>query len=93
VTACVSAAELAAAAGVTIEDIANSHIRKEDVIAKVLTERGDHPGLVHVPALHKGPHQPRPVVVWQLAVQIDHFPAQLRAVRTDDPNTLAHRNP
>ena len=42
------AAELAAAAGVTIEHIANSHIRKEDVIAKVLTERGDHPGLVHI---------------------------------------------
>jgi hypothetical protein len=42
------AAELAAAAGVTIEHIAKSHIRKEDVIAKVLTERGDHPGLVHI---------------------------------------------
>ena len=42
------AAELAAAAGVTIEHIANSHIRKEDVIAKVLTKRGDHPGLVHI---------------------------------------------
>jgi hypothetical protein len=41
-------AELAAAAGVTIEHIANRHIRKEDVIAKVLTERGDHPGLVHI---------------------------------------------
>jgi hypothetical protein len=34
------AADLAAAAGVTIEHVANSHIRKEDVIAKVLTERG-----------------------------------------------------
>jgi hypothetical protein len=42
------AAELAAAAGVTIEHIAKSHIRKEDVIAKVLTECGDHPGLVHI---------------------------------------------
>ena len=42
------AADLAAAAGVTIEHIAKSHIRKEDVIAKVLTERGDHPGLVHI---------------------------------------------
>jgi hypothetical protein len=41
-------AELTSAAGVTIEHIANSHIRKEDVIAKVLTERGDHPGLVHI---------------------------------------------
>ena len=28
--------------------IANSQIRKEDVIAKVLATRGDHPGLVHV---------------------------------------------
>ena len=42
------ATELAAAAGVTIEHIAQSHIRKEDVVAKVLTERGDHPGLVHI---------------------------------------------
>jgi hypothetical protein len=42
------AAELAAAAGVTIEHIAKSHIRKEDIVAKVLATRGDHPGLVHV---------------------------------------------
>ena len=42
------AAELAAAAGITIEHIANSHIRKEDVVAEVLAARGDHPGLVHV---------------------------------------------
>ena len=42
------AAELAAAAGMTIEHIANSHIRKEEVVAKVLAGRGDHPGLVHV---------------------------------------------
>ena len=42
------AAELAAAAGVTIEHIAKSHIRKEDVVAEVLAVRGDHPGLVHV---------------------------------------------
>ena len=42
------AAELAAAAGITIEHIANSHIRKEEVVAKVLAERGDHPGLVCV---------------------------------------------
>jgi hypothetical protein len=48
------AADLAAAAGVTIEHIANSHIRKEDVIAKVLTERGDHPGLVHIMTLLHG---------------------------------------
>ena len=42
------AAELAAGAGISIEHIANSQIRKEDVIAKVLATRGDHPGLVHV---------------------------------------------
>ena len=42
------AAELAAAAGITIEHIANSHIRKEEVVAEVLAVRGDHPGLVHI---------------------------------------------
>jgi hypothetical protein len=42
------AAELAHAAGVTIEHIAKSHIRKEDIVARVLTRRGDHPGLVHI---------------------------------------------
>jgi hypothetical protein len=31
------AAELASAAGVTIEHIAKKHIRKEDVVAKILT--------------------------------------------------------
>jgi hypothetical protein len=43
-----SAAKLADAAGVSIEHISRSHIRKEDVIAKVIARRGDHPGLVHV---------------------------------------------
>ena len=42
------AAKLASAAGVTIEHIAKSHIRKEDVVGKVLAVRGDHPGLVHI---------------------------------------------
>ena len=42
------AAELASAAGVTIEHIAKSHLRKEDVVGKVLAVRGDHPGLVHI---------------------------------------------
>ena len=37
-----------AEAGVEIEHIAKSHIRKEEVVAKVLERRGDHPGLVHV---------------------------------------------
>jgi hypothetical protein len=42
------AANLAAEAGVTIEHIAKSHIRKEAVVQRVLERRGDHPGLVHV---------------------------------------------
>ena len=42
------AISLAAEAGITIEHIAKSHIRKEAVVAKVLETRGDHPGLVHV---------------------------------------------
>src|SRR5208282_3909934 len=35
-------------AGIAIEHIAKAHIRKEEVVAKVLERRGDHPGLVHV---------------------------------------------
>jgi hypothetical protein len=35
-------------AGIQVEHINKSHIRKEDVVAKVLARRGDHPGLVHV---------------------------------------------
>ena len=42
------AISLAGAAGITIEHIAKAHIRKEDVVAKVLAKRGDHPGLVHI---------------------------------------------
>jgi hypothetical protein len=42
------AASLAAAAAIAIEHIAKAHIRKEDVVAKVLAQRGDHPGLVHI---------------------------------------------
>lgn len=42
------AASLASESGVTIEHIAKSHIRKEDVVARVLEQRGDHPGLVHI---------------------------------------------
>src|SRR5206468_8878128 len=43
-----AAAALAAEAGITIEHIAKSYIRKEEVVAKVLARRGQHPGLVHV---------------------------------------------
>jgi hypothetical protein len=45
------AAELAHAAGVTIEHLAKRYIRKEDIVAKVLARRGDHPGLVHISVL------------------------------------------
>jgi hypothetical protein len=33
---------------VTIEHLAKSHNRKEDIVARVLARRGDHPGLVQV---------------------------------------------
>jgi len=33
---------------VTIEHIGKAHIRKEDVVAQVLKQRGDRPGLVHI---------------------------------------------
>src|SRR5580700_9630249 len=42
------AATLAAETGVTIEHIGKSNIRKEDIVARVLQQRGDHPGLVHI---------------------------------------------
>jgi hypothetical protein len=42
------AAALASEAGLTIEHIAKSHIRKEEVVARVLEQRGDRPGLVHI---------------------------------------------
>jgi hypothetical protein len=42
------AASLAAEAGVTIEHIAKSHIREEDVVARVLEQHDDQPGLVHI---------------------------------------------
>src|SRR5271157_4082527 len=42
------AASLAAEAGITIEHIGKAHVRKEDVVARVLQRRGDRPGLVHV---------------------------------------------
>jgi hypothetical protein len=42
------AAALASEAGLTSEYISKSHIRKEEVVARVLAQRGDHPGLVHV---------------------------------------------
>ena len=43
-----AAVSLAAGAGVTIEHIAKTHIRKEAVVQRVLEQRGEHPGLVHI---------------------------------------------
>lgn len=42
------AQEVCAEAGIEVEHINRPHIRKEEVVAKVLARRGDHPGLVHV---------------------------------------------
>lgn len=42
------AQEICAEAGIEIEHINKPHIRKEEVVAKVLARRGEHPGLVHV---------------------------------------------
>lgn len=42
------AQEVCAEEGIEIEHINKAHIRKEEVVAKVLAARGDHPGLVHV---------------------------------------------
>jgi hypothetical protein len=42
------AASLATETGVAIEHIGKSHIRKEAVVSRVLEQRGDHPGLVHI---------------------------------------------
>jgi hypothetical protein len=42
------AQQLCAEAGLEIEHISKPHIRKEDVVAKVLAGRGEHAGLVHV---------------------------------------------
>ena len=37
-----------AATGAMIQHLARSHIRKEEVVERVLKQRGDHPGLVHI---------------------------------------------
>jgi hypothetical protein len=43
-----AAASLAAKAGVPIEHIAKNHVRKEAVVQRVLEQRGEHSGLVHI---------------------------------------------
>jgi hypothetical protein len=53
------AASLAAEAGVSIKHIAKPHTRKEDVVARVLAQRGDHPGLVHVTSARVASRQRR----------------------------------
>jgi hypothetical protein len=42
------AAKLAEAAGVSIEHVSKSYLRKEEIVAKAIARRGDHPGLAHV---------------------------------------------
>lgn len=43
-----NAEHIAKQAGIEIEFISKSHIRKEEVVAQVLNKRGNHPGLVHI---------------------------------------------
>jgi hypothetical protein len=43
-----NAEALAIKNGLEIEFIRKSHIRKEDIISKILERRGTHPGLVHI---------------------------------------------
>ena len=54
------AAALAAEAGVRIEHINKAPIRKEDVVARVLAQRGEHPGLVHIISAMEGCTSYRP---------------------------------
>ena len=42
------AQEVVEANGASIEHVNKSHVRKEDLVARVLAQRGDAPGLVHV---------------------------------------------
>lgn len=43
-----NAEKLACENGIKIEFVAKTHIRKEDLVKKVLEKRGFHPGLVHI---------------------------------------------
>ena len=43
-----NAEQLAKDNGIEIEFVAKSHVRKEDIVKKVLDKRGTHPGLVHI---------------------------------------------
>jgi DNA-binding transcriptional ArsR family regulator len=48
------ALQVCEANGVSIEHVSKAHIRKEDRVARVLAERGDTPGLVHVISAMEG---------------------------------------
>jgi len=48
------AQESCAAAGVAIEHVSKTHIRKEELVARVLRARGDAPGLVHAISAMEG---------------------------------------
>jgi len=48
------AQDVCAAAGIQIEHVNKSHIRKEELVARVLKVRGDAPGLVHVISAMEG---------------------------------------
>lgn len=43
-----NAERIAEESGIEIEHIRKAHIRKEDIVKKVLKKRGSHPGLVHI---------------------------------------------
>ena len=42
------AQDVCAAAGIEVEHVSKNHIRKEELVQRVLAQRGDAPGLVHV---------------------------------------------
>jgi len=48
------AVEVCAAAGIEIEHVSKSHIRKEGLVARVLRARGYAPGFVHVISAMEG---------------------------------------
>ena len=43
-----NAEQIATDNNIKIEFVAKTHIRKEDLVKKVLDKRGTHPGLVHI---------------------------------------------
>src|SRR3989338_857242 len=42
------AQDVCVAAGIEVEHVSKNHIRKEELVQRVLAQRGDAPGLVHV---------------------------------------------